>query len=300
MKKLIFTLIILVFLATACAPVDLNAPMPEFDTGADPEAWAKVPAGPFQVGQFNHDAETAAYEIMVNLVTTEQYAQYLTDALAAGELKVEGNQVLIHYPGDEFNAYKHEERFDPGDYLVVPLDDPSLRVQFDGSTFTAQPGYEMHPMTTVTWFGGWGYCLYNDARLPTDYEWEKAARGEDDRPHPWGHDEVTIYHANYSASRDPYESMATFGSRTTPIGFYNGSKYGDFQTIDAASPYGLNDMAGNVWQWTGDVYKGIHYRMLRGGSKDTYAIDLRLWVKNNATPTYFSPGAGFRCARDSQ
>jgi formylglycine-generating enzyme required for sulfatase activity len=56
-------------------------------------------------------------------------------------------------------------------------------------------------------------------------------------------------------------------------------------------------MAGNVWQWTGDVYEGMHYRFLRGGSKDTYDMDLRLWVRNNATPAYVSPGVGFRCAR---
>jgi formylglycine-generating enzyme required for sulfatase activity len=56
-------------------------------------------------------------------------------------------------------------------------------------------------------------------------------------------------------------------------------------------------MAGNVWQWTGNVYEGMHYRFMRGGSKDTYDMDLRLWVRNNATPTYFSPGVGFRCAR---
>ena len=72
-----------------------------------------------------------------------------------------------------------------------------------------------------------------------------------------------------------------------------------FQTIDSKSPYGVYDMAGNVWQWSGSIYKGMHYRMLRGGSKDNYAVDLRIWVTNNATPTYVSPGVGFRCARDS-
>jgi formylglycine-generating enzyme required for sulfatase activity len=56
-------------------------------------------------------------------------------------------------------------------------------------------------------------------------------------------------------------------------------------------------MAGNVWQWTADIYEGMHYRFLRGGSKDTYEMDLRSWVRNNATPTYYSPGVGFRCVR---
>lgn len=84
---------------------------------------------------------------------------------------------------------------------------------------------------------------------------------------------------------------------TIMVGFYNGTKYRDYQTIDSPSPYGLYDMAGNVWQWMGDVYEGMHYRFLRGGSKDVYDMDLRIWVRNNATPTYYSPGVGFRCAR---
>jgi len=57
-------------------------------------------------------------------------------------------------------------------------------------------------------------------------------------------------------------------------------------------------MPATVWQRTGHVYEGHHYRYLRGGSKDTCERDLRLWARNNATPTCYSPGIGFRCARD--
>ena len=297
MKKIVLILCVLVLTLTACGTVDLNAPLPDYQSGIDPNTWAKVPAGPFFSGQHSDKAETGAYEIMVTPVTVAQYADFLNKAVAAGDVKVDGNTVKVFYPGDEFNAYKHEERIDAAEYAMLPLDDPSTRVKYDGTTFTAQPGYENHPMTMVSWFGAWGYCKLTDARLPTDHEWEKAARGEDERPFPWG-DEVLEENANYSASRDPFEDMGSFGSRTTPVGFYNGQKYGDFQTIDSKSPYGVYDMAGNVWQWTRSVYKGMHYRMLRGGSKDTYAVDLRIWVTNNATPSYVSPGAGFRCARN--
>jgi formylglycine-generating enzyme required for sulfatase activity len=283
-------------LITSCAPVNLNAPMPVFETGVDPASWAQIPAGEFHFGQHEDLESTDAYEIMVTDVTVSQYADFLNAAQADGSVKIASGEVLGHYPGDIFRGVKHEEEIKAGDWAFIPLDDPSQRVKFDESAFSAQPGYENHPMTMVSWFGAWGYCGYYGWRLPTEIEWEKAARGTDDRPFPWG-DEIRRENANFYASRDPFEDMGSFGSRTSPVGFYNGKAYGDYQTLDSASPYGLYDMAGNVWQWTGDVYEGMHYRFLRGGSKDTYDMDLRVWVRNNATPTYTSPGVGFRCVR---
>jgi formylglycine-generating enzyme required for sulfatase activity len=276
--------------------VDLNAAIPSIETSVDPNAWAQIPAGEFYFGQHEDVKTTDAYEIMVTDVTTSQYADFLNSALADGVVKLESDQILGFYPGDEFHGAKHEEKIEAGDWLFVPLNDPSQRVKFDGTRFTVQAGYENHPMTMVTWFGAWGYCKYYGWRLPTEMEWEKAGRGSDTRPFPWG-EEILRENANFYSSRDPFEEMSSFGSRTSPVGFYNGQKYGEYQTLDSASPYGLYDMAGNVWQWTGNVYEGMHYRFLRGGSKDTYDMDLRLWVRNNATPTYYSPGAGFRCAR---
>ena len=289
--------ILLIGLIASCAPVDLNAPMLAFDTGVDPNAWASIPAGEFTFGQHEDIESTDAYQIMVTDVTASQYADFLNASLADGTVKLDGDQVLGYYPGDPFHGVKHEEEIKAGDWLFVPLDDPSQRVKFDGSRFTVQPGYDNHPMTMVSWFGAWGYCKFFDWRLPTEMEWEKAGRGTDNRPFPWG-EEIQRENANFYSSRDPFEEMSSVGSRTSPVGFYNGQKYDDYQTLDSVSLYGLYDMAGNVWQWTGNVYEGMHYRFMRGGSKDTYDMDLRLWVRNNATPTYFSPGVGFRCARD--
>ena len=292
---LAMTMIILV----SCGPVDLNAPLPTYDPGVDPDAWTLIPAGSFLEGQFDHPASIDYdYEIMVTDVTVSQYVDFLNTALATGSLNIDGDQIVGFYPGDEFRAVKHEVEITATDYIFVPLKDPVSRFTFDGAVFSVVAGYENHPMTNVSWFGAWGYCGTFGGRLPTELEWEKAARGsEDNRPFPWG-DEISLKNANFYSSRDPFEDMSSFGSRTSPVGFYNGQTYDGYVTLDSVSPYGLYDMAGNVWQWTGDVYEGMHYRFMRGGSKDTYDMDLRIWVRNNATPTYYSPGVGFRCMRN--
>lgn len=296
-RTLLLCTLVLILLAAACQPVDLDAPAPVFDTGFNEQSWAVIPAGEFLEGQFNHPAEIDYdYEMMVTDVTNQQYADYLNAALADGTIKKEGDQIVGYYPGDEFNDGRHEEEILAGDYLHIPLDDPSLRLEMDGSVFTAKPDWANHPMTMVSWFGAQAYCEYYGWRLPTELEWEKAARGTDDRPFPWGH-ELERNNANFTSSRDPFEDMSTFGSRTTPVGFYNGKTYDGYQTIDSPSPYGLYDMAGNVWQWTADIYDQQHYRYMRGGSKDLYSANLRVWARNNATPTFVSPGVGFRCIR---
>jgi len=175
MKKLLPTLIIVIFLLTSCKPVDLNAPIPAFDTGVNSDAWAKIPTGEFYFGQHTD-------------VTTAQYAVFLNKALADGYVKVDGDQIVGYYPGDEFHGVKHEELIAEGDWLFIPLNDPSQRIKFDGGEFSSQAGYENHPMTMVTWFGAWGYCGYYNEHLPSELEWEKAARGSDTRPFPWGED----------------------------------------------------------------------------------------------------------------
>ena len=300
MKRFILTLCLLTALLTSCGPVDLNAPIPVYETGVDPESWVTVPAGEFLSGQ--HDDPVLLdfdYEIMVTDVTVEQYARFLEDAREDGFIKIEDENILGFYPGDEFHGVKHEIEIPADDYVFIPLDDPSQKIEFTSKvTFGAKQGFENHPMTVVSWFGAWGYCTYYGWRLPTELEWEKAARGTGGRPFPWGW-EIMRENANFYSSRDPFEDMSTFGSRTSPVGFYNGQTYDGYVTLDSASPYGLYDMAGNVWQWIGDVQlqEGFSDRFMHGGSKDTYDMDLRAWVRNSAPPMYYSPGVGFRCVR---
>ena len=299
MSRLVLALSVLAALLAACAPVDLDAPVPTFETSVDPNAWVSVPAGVFLAGQ-HADPVTIDYnyQILVTDVTGAQYVDFLNAALADGTVRIDAHAVMGTYPGDTYGGVKHEVRIDPGEYSLVPLDDPASRFTFDGQAFAVKSGWEDHPMTNVTWFGARAYCSYYGWRLPTEKEWEKAARGTDGRAYPWG-GELTRNHANFYGSRDPFEDMSTFGSRTTPVGFYRGKAYDRHVTHDAASPYGLYDMAGNVWQWTADMpgEPGFSDRFMRGGSKDSYARDLRVWVRNSAPPTYYSPGVGFRCAR---
>lgn len=297
MKKRLLTLLIILFLVVSCQPVDLNAAAPVFDTGVDPASWAAIPAGPFLYGQFEEEVSIDYdYEMMVTDVTNAQYASFLNEAIADGTVKITGNEVTGFYPGDTFNGGRHEEAIDAGDYILIPLDDEALRLDYVGETFSAKEDWAKHPMTMVSWFGAKAYCEYYGWRLPSELEWEKAARGNDNRPYPWGFT-LARNNANSLGSRDPFEDMSTFGSRTTPVGFYNGKTYAGYQTLDSASPYGLYDMAGNVWQWTNDVYELQHYRYMRGGSKNVYDNNLRIWARNNATPTFISPSVGFRCVR---
>lgn len=300
MKRLFYFPILFVLLLTACG-TDAVTPTtpPSIDTGVDPDSWVVVEAGEFLMGLHEHETNVDYnYEIMVTDVTNTQYADYLNQALAGGSVKVLEDQVVGYYPGDEFHGYEHELEIKAGNWPQIPLNDPGLRLDFDGSTFTTQAGYENHPMTMVTWFGAKAYCEYFGYRLPSEIEWEKAARGEDGRPFPWGNG-IEPGNANYYSSHDVFEKIIGGLGDTTPVGFYNGGSIDDFQTIDSPSPHGLYDMAGNVWQWTGDVYENQHYRYMRGGSKDNYAYNLRVWTRNSAGPEYFSPAVGFRCVRDA-
>ncbi len=298
MKRKLF-LILFILLLAGCAsypPITRTEPI---DTGIDPAAWALIPAGEFNYGRHNEKILLDYdFEMMVTPVTNAQYADFLNQELAGGGLKITGEQVMVYYPGEPFQGVKHEEKIEAGDWPVLTLNAPATHLTYADGAFTPQPGFENHPVVGVSWFGANAYCQEFGWRLPGEVEWERAARGDDERSYPWG-DTIASNQANYYNSRDLFEKIMGKQGDTTPVGYYNGSTYPDgYATLNGASPYGLYDMAGNVWQWMGDDYAGVHYRYLRGGSKADYAYNLRVYSRNNATPQTESIHFGFRCARE--
>ncbi len=302
-RKMAVAVILGGVLLAGCAPrPEPPQSVPRVDTGVNPDEWVRVPAGAFLFGLHNDRVVLDYdYEIMKTPVTNAQWARFLNQALhdstARNLVKLTEEGVMAYYPGEPYQGGKHEERIDAGWYLAYPLHRLGQKVHLEGDSFVVQTGFENHPATFVTYFGAWAYCRYYGYRIPTEAEWEKAARGTDGRPYPWGH-EISPAYANYYKSRDPFEQYWGGLGETTPVGFYNGQTHLGFATENAVSPYGAYDMAGNVWEWVSDDIEETHQRILKGGSFADYEIDCRSTWRNFAPPEFSGPTVGFRCVRD--
>ncbi len=227
-----------------------------------------------------HNVYISPLYMATTLATVNEYCDYLNAALYQGLIEVRSNTVYaVGGTNDYFYTYGAS---------------PYSRIQYTNNSFVVRDNRGLHPITSVRWFGAIAYCNWlsqrgefkpcynldtgdvdftrNGFRLPTEAEWEYAGRGGLTNPYcmfPWGTNSNTDgTYANWEGSGDPFEA-GTY-PYTTPVGFYNGAlrtrtdynwpgSQTTYQTSDGSNPYGLYDMAGNVWQWVNDWYGNTYY-----------------------------------------
>ncbi len=218
-----------------------------------------VPAGTFRMGRQRRDVHLDAFYLDRTPVTNREFATFL--------------DVTGYRPTDAGSA-----RFVP---------------QVLNGKLTKRQ--ENHPVVYVSWFDARAYAAWAGKRLPSEAEWEKAARGSDGRKYPWGRLEPSRRRANYG-NKD---------GGTVPVGSHP----------EGASPYGVLDLAGNVWEWCDDFDDLAFYEdgppnnprneqpgerlVMRGGSYMFGPHALRTYARTSFEAHYRFAGGGFRCARSA-
>ena len=279
-------------------------PAGEFIMGSDKVDTAKLGAEygsskPFYVDEHpQHTVKLPAFKIDKYEVTNAQYREFVRKTnywfppswkdngylLAPEVLAVADLPTLRRLASDTFHLDMDTSTM-PRDALMKAI-------------AARQAKLDPLPVAEVNWFNAHDYCTWVGKRLPTEAEWEKAARGSDGREYPWGHDWDN--HRLNAGEVDDWE----FG--VAPVGSYP----------QGASPYGVMDMSGNVMEWVKDWYKpypgnsytdktfGEKYKVVRGGGWGGLGHYALSQFYRTAYRLYMQPGSqfidvGFRCAKDA-
>ncbi len=233
-------------------------PAPTGDTWVSPtdgKAMVRVPAGEFLYGDDKETRTLPEFWIDKTPVTNAEFARFVK---ATGyQTTAEKRGSSYAYTGKDWKETKGTDWRHPGG--------PKTDIQ----------ALADHPVIHVSWQDAVAYAEWAGKRLPTEEEWEKAARGTEGRTYPWGNQKPTRELCNFAQNE----------KGTTPVGRY--SPQGD-------SPYGCVDMAGNVWQWTADDYDKST-KVVRGGSWGNDAYYVRSAYRSGNAPSISNDLVGFRC-----
>lgn len=269
-----------------------------------------VPAGSYTIGRDNgpaieqpaHEVRLPAFKIDRTEVTNAAFAEYLN----ALQIEVDrgfigGRATRADLPAQSVELLMEEER-GGGLYPIIALDDAQARIGYQDGKFVVNEGYDNHPVTETTWAGAQAYCTWRGGRLPSEVEWEAAARGTDAHLYPWGD----------SAPDDSNRDRRVFVSGRTGVTSEVGSRPA------GASPFGALDMSGSQAEWTSSLLRPYPYdaddgrestqsldeRVTRGGdyiydaNADTLTATHRQGFSN--LPDRGHRHIGFRCAADSE
>lgn len=268
MKKLIILTIILIFF-WSCKSSSTKF-QEEEEVFLDLE-WITIPAGEYSYGYPTNMLNDIDYDfdIMKYEVTNQQYIIYLQSALDLGFVNISDGKVEGWWNGGN--------DWEEGYYEYLSLSNYEDHIYWDGSLFQIKSNFKNHPVVYITWFGANAFAEFYNLTLPSEYEWEKAARGNTYFTYPWGNQEPTCELTHY-------------------LGCGNGTKVVG-QTM-GISPYSVFDMAGNVDEWTITINIAPYSsgsRIRKGGGWRSRNYQIRTFSWYGGLQTRKTDDLGFRC-----